>query len=141
LQLYRLTFWTRFSDKVRIDIGSQGIPTQNETGVCNVAFTDSTDGLNTSVNNRNSNFHIKDNTNDESDNMKWLYTICCMSSKNNNYDVSIEDAIIEEAKLSIEEEAKKAALAAREDPKWQAICDGAAIILIAVGAFFWGLYA
>jgi len=74
--------------------------------------------------------------------MKWLYTICCMSSQNkanNNYDNNKEPK--DEIKLSKEEEAIKAANDAKEKPFWQSVTNIGAILVIATASFFCGLYA
>ncbi len=145
LQLYRLTFWTKFSEKVRIDIDSE--EEEKDTGVYNIGFTlDSIDGLqtiNNNLNKTNDNLKTKVNFNEEDNKKKWLYTICCMSSQikgQTNYDLNI-DAAKECTKLSKEEEAIKAANDAKEEPFWESITNCCAILIIAIASFLWGYYA
>jgi hypothetical protein len=140
-----LTFWTKFSEKIRIDIDQE--EDERDVGIYNIGYTsDSTDGLKTVNDNQNK---IQDknksdpNLSKNDEKMKWMYTICCMSSQikgNNNYDINIDEAK-DEIKLTKEEEAIKAANDAKEEPFWESITNICAILIIAIASFFWGLYA
>lgn len=133
-----MTHWTKFSEKVRVDIDSS--ENLKESGNYNIGFTDSSDGLNTiNITPSQTNDSTNRKLQDDVKNIKWLYTICCMSSQNNNYDVNLDEA--KQQKLTKEEEAKQDAKNAQEEGLWADVCNVMAMILVAFSGFIWGFYA
>jgi hypothetical protein len=72
---------------------------------------------------------------------KWVYILCCISSKPSQTIENNVDTVERDNVMTKEEEARQAALSAQEAPKWRSLCNMNAIIVIAIGSFFWGYYA
>ena len=125
-----MTYGTRFSEKVRIDIDGTD---SKSNGIVNMAFSTDPNG-DTQSNDRTIN---KDVEGVKNDNKNSLYKICCINSYDNDCEVNNTST----KKLSAEEEAILSANDAKEPPLLRSINNFMAIIVLAFASFIWGYYA
>lgn len=128
--LHRLTFWTRFSDKPRKNIGT--IVSDEYKGQVNTAFTD------TKENGPRVVFTINEPVDqaEEDSFSKYLYMICGMKNEKRSTEITTEDRTITD-----EDEALLAATYAKQSPFSSRLCNINAVIVIIIGSFFWGFYS
>ncbi|CAG2174807.1 unnamed protein product, partial [Oppiella nova] len=143
--LYRLTYWSLKSEKVREDIDDdEAVQEIHKTGETNTAFV-AEDGSDLRAKGTQNNKVIVESISDNESKNRFLYTICCIGSgntesdeNNRTYSVDREGDVV---RLSKEEEAVQCAKDATETPGWQSVNNLFAVLAVGLCAFFWGLYA
>lgn len=144
--LYRLTFWSRMSPEIRDDLDTRSSKTKISKvadGTENPAFhEENVISIEMSLKNPDiqHNEEIKRNQKDMFEPKLSLirrafYFICGMSENlRKTKDQEIE-------KQSPEEEANKAVEFMKDNPFWDTICNGNAIIVLVIASFVWGYFA
>lgn len=154
IHLYRLTFWTKSSDKVRFNIDDvKKFNGHHMEGVVNREFSGLDEYNDIQFEQPGPGAHIRAPLDfvepilmgERSPAVKLLYTMCCMGKDNDksgdkktSYDIR-RDSIIE--RLSMEDEAKFASTLANQEDSSARWCNIHAVILLVVASFFWGVYA
>lgn len=156
--LYRLTYWTKYSDKARVNIGDPLYNQATQDGAYNKAFNsyennndlilEGMEGYGARSHQtqpRPAQMDMIETTGPEqrSAMAKVIYTMCCMGKEleeegKTSYDVASTEI---DEKLTRDDEAKFAATLALEDDMPALICNSNAIFLLVVASFFWGVYA
>ncbi|XP_054166415.1 sodium/glucose cotransporter 4-like [Oppia nitens] len=133
--LYRLTYWSKYSQLVREDIDCEE-QVSKQSGESNNCFVSDEMPTEDTIKDR-----PIDQSSEDKQKRRLLYTICCVGSANGSTDddLNVENKCKIETK---EEEAVRCAEEAKEnDTVWRGINNLFAILAIAVTAFFWGYYA
>lgn len=130
--MYRLTFWTRYSQEPRIDF--ENSKSSDENGNLSTSMT--SDNV-ISLNSLNGNQQNEQNDPIKESKYKWLYLIFCMSSSVKN---EISKPIDIDNKLSPKQKAIEDSNKAKESRIQQNICNVNAIILLIIGSFVWGFF-
>lgn len=128
--MYRLTFWTRYSKKVREDLDS---PKQKV--VYNLGFEGIMNGNSSAVPYMNDSNSTENNFNEIRQN-KWLRLLCCMPSQSSQND----DNQNRTDNLTEEEKAVIAVDNLKTTSLPTSLCNIGAILTIAVASFFFGMY-
>lgn len=128
--MYRLTFWTRYSKKVREDLDS---PKQKV--VYNLGFEGIMNGNSSAVPYMNDSNSTENNFNEIRQN-KWLRLLCCMPSQSSQND----DNQNRTDNLTEEEKAVIAVDNLKTTSLPTSLCNISAILTIAVASFFFGMY-
>ncbi|TRY79758.1 hypothetical protein TCAL_10793 [Tigriopus californicus] len=120
--LYRLTFWSRHSDKVRIDLDSEEVepPAQEQEDVQSLKALTS---------------HVED----VSFVRKCVNFLCGIDNKDKSEEPQEDQMAI--AELTPEQKATEAALFLKEEPFWKRIVNLNAVLIMAITAFIIGFYA
>ncbi|RWS24646.1 sodium/glucose cotransporter 4-like protein [Leptotrombidium deliense] len=138
--LQRLTYWTRFSDKVRIDINQTNHVLPKSIGVFNVAFDARNETIET-MQNANENIKSEQNSSRDANNIiNMLYFVCCLRSEYNKSQVSTANAK-QITTINLEENAKIEATSVKESPFWSSVCSIFAVITVVVTSFVLGFYS
>nr|CAH0112056.1 unnamed protein product [Daphnia galeata] len=134
--LYRLTFWTRHSSKIRLELKDSNKSDSTSNLVTAVAEADSSA---TASNDSAANFATDPTSNNLTVNLPvWRRAVNCLCG------VQTQKAEVQNVPKAIIDPQEEAILASefiKEDPKWYKFVNTNAIIVMSVSAFMWAWYA
>ena len=147
-QLYRLTFATYRSEKVRVDIEdceyATDIKERNSVDGDHQVSNDQEMGKTGNKIANNGGDNKRSSQNDDSL-PRWLAMVCCTTlpslDENHNTQITTSSIDITPSPISDEEVAIEHAKLAQDDPKWAYLVNLAAIMIVLLCSFFWGFYA